>query len=104
MILIYIVCAGKFEADRITSHLLSQRLAACTNMFPIESAYWWEGKIHHDNEVGLIVKTVPENFDAVRDAVLKLHSYQTPCIIEIPVNRVEANYLNWLHTETRPAV
>ncbi|MCL5264821.1 MAG: divalent-cation tolerance protein CutA [Chloroflexi bacterium] len=101
MILIYVVCANLDEAREISRHLLEQRLAACTNCFPIESAYWWEGKIVEDDEVVLIAKTVPGNFEAVAEAVLKLHSYQVPCIISIPVDKVESRYLRWLRGEIR---
>lgn len=101
MILIYVVCANMEEAKRISTYVLEHRLAACTNMYPIASAYWWEGKIVEDNEVVMIAKTVPDNFDKVKDAVLKLHSYQVPCIISIPVERVEPKYLRWLQGEVR---
>ncbi len=101
MILIYVVCANLEEAKRISRYLLEHRLAACTNMYPITSAYWWEGKIVEDNEVAMIVKTVPDHFELVKDAVLKLHSYQVPCIISIPVDKVEPTYLQWLQSETR---
>ncbi|MBI4321231.1 MAG: divalent-cation tolerance protein CutA [Chloroflexi bacterium] len=101
MILIYVVCANADEARRISRHLLEQRLGACTNLFPIESAYWWEGKIVEDKETGLIVKTVPENFEKVKQAVQKLHSYQAPCIIAVDVAKVEDKYLAWLRSEVR---
>ncbi|MBI2955609.1 MAG: divalent-cation tolerance protein CutA [Chloroflexi bacterium] len=101
MILIYIVCANTEEARRISSHLVEQRLAACTNMHPITSTYWWEGKVVEENEIALIAKTVPANFERVKEAVLKLHSYQVPCIISIPVDHVESRYLEWLQGEIR---
>ncbi len=101
MILIYVVCANRDEAKRITRYLLEQRLAACTNMVPIESTYWWEGRIVEDNEVGLILKTVSANFDRVKEAVQSIHSYKVPCIIAIEVGRVEEKYLAWLRGEVR---
>ncbi len=101
MNLIYVVCANIEEAKRISRYLLERHLAACTNIHPITSAYWWEGKIVEDEEVALLIKTVPVHFDRVRDAVLQLHSYQVPCIISIPVDRVEARFLRWLQSEVR---
>lgn len=101
MILIYIVCANIDEARRISRYLLEHRLAACTNIHAIASSYWWEGEIVDDNEIAMIAKTTPDKFEEVRDAVLKLHSYQVPCIISIPVDRVEERYLQWLRGEVR---
>ncbi len=96
MILVYVVCANQDEAKKISRHLLEQRLAGCTNTFPIESAYRWEGKIVEDSEAVLIVKTVEPNFDKVKEAVLQQHSYTTPAIFSIPVTHVEEKYSKWL--------
>ncbi len=96
MILVYIVCANIEEAKRISRHLLEQRLAACTNVHPIASMYWWDGKIVEDNEVALLAKTVPMNFERIKAEVVQLHSYQIPAIFSIPVENVEEQYLRWL--------
>lgn len=101
MILVYVVCANVDEAKRISRYLLEQRLAACTNMFPIESAYWWEGKIVEESEAVMIVKTVEANFDKVKQAVLRLHSYKVPAVFSIPVEHVEERYSKWLCGEVR---
>lgn len=101
MILVYVVCADVAEAKKISRYLLEQRVAACTNMFPIESAYWWDGKIVEDSEAVLIVKTVAANFERVKQGVLTLHSYAVPAIFSIPVGHVEEKYSSWLCGEVR---
>jgi periplasmic divalent cation tolerance protein len=99
MILIYITCKDEEEAKKISLHLLKKRLAACTNMHPIKSMYWWEGKIQEDSEVVLIAKTGEKNYEAVKEEVLKIHSYEIPCILRI---KGEANesYNKWIEKET----
>ncbi|MCL5957782.1 MAG: divalent-cation tolerance protein CutA [Chloroflexi bacterium] len=101
MILAYVVCANIDEAKKISRHLLEQRVAACTNMFPIQSAYWWEGKIVEDAEAVLIAKTIDANFEKVKQAVLQLHSYSVPAIFSIPVGHVEEKYSKWLCGEVQ---
>ncbi len=99
MILIYITCKDKKEAKSISKNLLEKRLVACTNIHPIESMYWWKGKIQGDNEVVIITKTKEENYEKVKQAVKKLHSYDVPCILKI---KAEANeeYNKWVDKET----
>ena len=96
MVLVYIVCKDLDEAKSIGRHLLEKHLAACVNMFPIESAYWWEGAIVEDREAVLIAKTVANRCDALERHVLALHSYSVPCILRLPVSGVEKGYLGWL--------
>lgn len=102
MIFIYIICKNKDEAERIGSHLIEKRLAACVNIFPvIESIYRWKGKIVKDKEAVLIVKTSKNNFQKVEMEVKKIHSYSVPCILGIPIGRGNKDYLNWLEKEIR---
>jgi len=99
MILIYITCKNKNEAKNIGLALVKKRLVACVNIFPIGSIYWWKGKMVKDREVALIAKTLKRNFEKIEKEVKKLHSYNVPCILEIPIKRVNSKYLNWLQKE-----
>ena len=99
MIFIYITCRDKKEAGKIGFHLVKKRLAACCNIFPIDSIYWWRGKIIKDREVVLIVKTLKKNFKKIEKEVKKLHSYVIPCILEIPIKKGSLEYLKWLEKE-----
>lgn len=99
-IFIYITSPSKEKAGEIARHLLEKRLVACANIFPIDSLYWWEGKITEENEFVLIAKTTKENFERVREEVKKIHPYKTPCIVRIPVSSNE-EYFNWLKGEIK---
>ncbi|MEA2038123.1 MAG: divalent-cation tolerance protein CutA [Nanoarchaeota archaeon] len=98
MILVYITCKDKEESSKISRHLLEKKLIACTNIHPIESLYWWEGKIQEESEVVVIAKTKDSNYDKVKEEVKKIHSYDVPCIIKI---KAEANseYDKWINEE-----
>jgi len=113
MILVYIVCKNKKEARKIGLKLVEKKLVGCCNIFPIESIYRWTPthpppsrkrapeRIVKDKEVVLIVKSLKRNFEEIRKEVEKLHSYTIPCILEIPIKRVNSKYLNWLKAELR---
>jgi len=99
MILIYITCKDKKEAKNIGIFLIRKRLAVCCNIFPIDSIYRWQGKIIKSGEVVLVIKTLKKNFNKIEKEVKKLHSYRVPCILEIPINRGNKAYFNWLEKE-----
>ena len=101
MVFVYITCKDKKEAKKIGLALVKKRLAACCNIFPIESIYWWRGKIINDIEIVLIVKTLEKNFKTIEKEVKRLHSYIVPCIVEIPITRAGQGFLNWLRKEIR---
>src|SRR4030042_3636524 len=99
MIFVYIVWKNKAEAKKIGLFLIKKRLAVCCNIFPIDSIYWWRKKIVKSKETVLIVKTLKNDFKKIEKEAKKLHSYKAPCILEIPIKRVNLEYLNWLRQE-----
>jgi periplasmic divalent cation tolerance protein len=82
----YITNPSKEEAKRIAKHLLDKRIIACANIFPIESMYWWEGKIIEGSEYVLIAKTSIANSHALEEVVTSIHPYKVPCIIRLPAS------------------
>lgn len=104
MIFVYITCQNKKEAKKIGQSLIEKKLAACCNIFPVNSIYWWKKKIVRDKEVALIVKSLKENFNKIEKEVKKLHSYSVPCILEIPIKRKNLKYFNWLKEELKTKI
>ncbi len=94
-IFLYVTAKDKAEAQRISKHLLRKKLIACANILPIESWYWWKGKIVRGKEVVLILKTVKKKVPLVKKEIGKVHSYEIPCITEIDV-KVNEKYGEWL--------
>jgi len=95
--IIYITTSGLDEAKKIAKTLLEARLVACTNIIPqIDSLYWWEGDIEEDQESLLLAKTRSDLVDKVITLMKEIHSYETPCALEILIKKGSENYLNWL--------
>lgn len=84
--------------------MVKQRLVACVNIFPIDSIYWWEGKIVSDKEVVLIAKTVKRNYRKVENFIKKRHSYKVPCVMGWEVERVKKEYEGWAVDSVRGVV
>ena len=100
MTLIYITCKDEQEAVKISKHLLDKRLIACSNMHPIRSMYFWEGKIQDDKEFVIIAKTKEKNYKAIKEEVKKMHSYDVPCILKIDAEANES-YEKWVNEEVK---
>jgi len=89
------------EAARIADLLVSERLAACVNVVPgIESIYRWEGKVTRDQEALMIIKTTGERYDELERRVKEIHSYSTPEVVALKIERGSEQYLNWLRDST----
>jgi periplasmic divalent cation tolerance protein len=101
-IVILCTCSSELEAQRISLHLLEEHLAACVNVIPLSgSYYWWEGAIESAAEQLLLIKSSAALFSAVETAVRKIHSYEVPELLALPVLGGSADYLNWLRSNLR---
>ncbi len=93
---VYITASSKEEAEKIARALLEKKLAACVNIFPIKSFFWWQNEIQSAEEYGMIVKTRSEKFSELRDFVKSIHSYTVPCICAFSVERGLREFLDWI--------
>ena len=96
-ILVLVTCATANEAEEIARNLVDKKLAACVNVLPgLTSWYWWENKLTQDQEVLLIIKSSRGVFGELEKEVLRLHSYAVPEVVAVPVVEGSVNYLNWI--------
>ncbi len=94
MIMSYVTCKDNKEAKKISKNLLKKKLIVCANIFPIESMYYWKGKLTEDKEVVLILKALDKNYKKIEEEIKKLHSYEIPFIGKINV-KVNKEYEYW---------
>lgn len=88
-------------ADRIARMLVGEGLAACVNRVPgVVSTYRWQGELHVDAEVLLLIKTTRERFEVLCERLVALHPYELPELIAVDVAAGHAPYLDWLARET----
>ena len=89
-------CPGVDEAQPIIDALLEGRLAACIQAMPVQSHYIWEGSVQHEGETLLFIKCRTEAYEEIEATVLRLHSYELPEIVRIPISGGLDRYLAWL--------
>lgn len=97
-IVVLVTCGSAKEARRIARALVERRLAACGNIVeaPVRSIYRWKGKVESAKEYLLVIKTSRGRFTALRDAVKRLHGYDVPEIIALPIAKGSREYLKWI--------
>lgn len=96
-------CPDAETAARIARTLVEERLAACVNRIPgVASTYRWQGKIHDDAEVLLVIKTTRERLDDLRQRLAEMHPYEVPELVAFDIAGGLPAYLEWLARETAP--
>ena len=88
------------EAWRISRVLLEQRKAACVNIVPrVSSYFWWQDKLDSKPESLLIVKTKASQLDKIVRLVKEVHGYDVPEVIALPIIGGNEDYLDWVGKE-----
>ncbi len=97
VVVVLVTCATMDDATRIAKHVIEGRKAACVNILPqLRSIYRWEGEIHDEEELLLLMKTTREMFEALSTAVREVHPYSVPEIIALPITDGYDGYLRWV--------
>ena len=98
---VYITAVSLEEAKNIGRKLVEQNLVACVNLLEnMTSIYKWEDKLEESQEVVIITKTRKILMPKLIETVNSLHSYDCACIIELPIQGGNPEFLNWIETET----
>lgn len=102
-IIVLVTCGSVKEAQQLARALVRKRLAACANVVtnPVKSIYWWKGKVEAASEVLMLIKTRRRRFAALEKEIGRLHSYETPEIIALPIVKGSKTYLEWLGKSVR---
>jgi periplasmic divalent cation tolerance protein len=99
-IVVLSTCASAEEAAKIARSLVEKKLAACVNVLPaVRSFYRWKGVVEDDQESLLVIKSSRGLFDQLRTELEKLHSYEVPEVIAVPIVDGSEGYLEWLERE-----
>ncbi len=84
-------------SKKLAGILVEEKIAACVNIIPsITSIYWWKDKIEENDENLLIIKTTGANQDKLKNAIKKIHPYDTPECVGFPIQDGLEKYLAWI--------
>jgi len=90
------------QALDIAHALVRNRQAACVNLVPnVHSIYRWKGRVCDDGEFLLMIKTRAQEFEAVRDTIHKINTYELPEILAYRVDESSAAFADWIAKMTQ---
>ena len=98
----YAVFADSAEAQRIGRQMVEEGLAACVNILqPCRSIYRWEGVVETATETPALFKTTLDKVDALIARIKELHTYDVPAIVVWPIERLSADFGDWVEENVR---
>jgi periplasmic divalent cation tolerance protein len=92
--------SSRAQATALAKSVVSARLAACAQMLPIRSVYWWEGRVQSGAEVLVQFKTRQARVRELLAFIRARHPYEVPEIIVTPILAGDPDYLAWIDRET----
>ena len=99
-IVVLSTCDSEGQARKLARHLVELRLAACVIILPgARSVYRWKDQVEDAEEWLLVIKSRRELFNALREALVKMHTYEVPEVIALPIVDGSDAYLGWLDRE-----
>lgn len=99
---VFVSCTSRSQAKSMVDSLLQDQIIACAQIMPkIESFYRWQGQIKRADECLLILKSKKDCFVAIESIVTKLHSYDVPEILAVPIVDGSTAYLNWINEQIK---
>lgn len=91
-------------AKRIAHVVVEEGLAACVNLgAPMLSIYIWQGEVEGAEEVPMWFKTTAARLQELTQAISRLHPYEVPEIIVVPVVGGATPYRDWVREQTTEA-
>ncbi len=96
--IVLVTCGTLTEGRHIARSVVSKRLAACVNVVlnPVDSYYTWKGKLEAAREYLLVIKTTAKKLAELEKEVKRLHTYDVPEFIALPIVGGSKSYLDWL--------
>ncbi|MGB7070125.1 MAG: divalent-cation tolerance protein CutA [Pyrinomonadaceae bacterium] len=97
MIIVMTTVPTSFDANRLATLIVAEKLAACVQTLPpTMSTYFWEGVIRSESEILLLIKSLPEKFTEIEGFLKANHPYDVPEIVAIKAETCSADYLKWV--------
>jgi periplasmic divalent cation tolerance protein len=100
--IVLVACVSIAEARKIGRNAVEKKLAACANILPgTNSIYRWKGRVQHAREVLLLMKTTAARLRHLEREVKRLHSYDVPEFVALPITAGSREYLAWVNESAR---
>lgn len=101
--LVYVTAPHEALALDLARVLVGEGLAAGVNIIPgARSIYRWRGEVHDEAECLLLAQVSRAALPAFEEAVKRLHPYEVPCIVAVPIEAGHVPFLHWIQENSQP--
>ena len=88
------------DALEMAQHLVKEDFVACVNILDkMTSVYKWQGDVQVTGEVVLIAKVSRKKTEALITEITRLHKYEMPCAIVLPIEHGTKKFISWVKGE-----
>jgi periplasmic divalent cation tolerance protein len=96
--IVFVTVQSLTEGRRMAKHVVQKKLAACVNLLlsPVTSVYRWKEKVEVAHEYFMVIKTSGSGYPALEKEIARMHSYDVPEIVSLPIAAGLPEYLSWL--------
>jgi periplasmic divalent cation tolerance protein len=102
-LLVLVTCRGSITAKKIANEVVRQKVGACVQVINgVQSFYRWVGKVENAEEQLLLIKTTGDAYEDLEKCIKRLHPYELPEIIAVPISTGLTDYLSWIEDCTKP--
>jgi periplasmic divalent cation tolerance protein len=85
------------QALDVAHALIRNRQAACVNIVAgVHSIYRWKGRVCADQEMLLLIKTVADEFEGVKETIQKVNTYELPEVLAYRVDHASEPFGDWI--------
>lgn len=101
-VFVYTTLPDVESAEEMAQALVESRLAACANIYPgVISVYEWQGEVERAEEVAMFIKTRRAIAEETIAEARKLHPYDVPAFLLLPIDGGHADYLDWARRQVK---
>ena len=102
-LLVLTTCRGSITAKKIANEVVLQKVGACVQIINgVQSFYRWVGKVEKSEEQLLLIKTTSDAYEDLEKCIKRLHPFELPEIIAVPISTGLTDYLSWIEDCTKP--
>jgi periplasmic divalent cation tolerance protein len=101
MVFIYTTCKDTTDAVKLGDSIVKGHLAACVNIWPIQSMFMEGEELKSQTEAAMLIKTVEKHLQPIEDLIEKDHVYSTPFVGAFDIRRINRKYKEWTATVIR---
>ena len=98
IVIVLTTLGADVDAAALAKILIEERLVACVNIMPMTTVYCWKGKIEHNPEQQLLIKTTASRVEDLETRLLELHRYEVPEFLVIRVDASTEVYRDWVRS------